>query len=112
MIFPTITDRDEWNYLDTLQDSDIIGFPFSADEGYYVRILRYKYPQCQEVRLTATTFQVLQSGISAIPVTFTEQQYARQQLHDDLAFHTQGDITKNDWLHILADENLRPSPHF
>jgi hypothetical protein len=29
MIFPTITDRDEWNYLDTLTDFARVGYPHS-----------------------------------------------------------------------------------
>jgi hypothetical protein len=46
MIFPTITDRDEWNYLDTLTEFARVGYPHSADQDYYARVLRYKYPQC------------------------------------------------------------------
>lgn len=110
MIVATITDRDEWNYLDSLKDSDLIGYPNSVDQGYYARILRHKYPQCQGVTLTATAFQVLQPGISAVPVQLTLEQSARQRHfdaldHPDLPCH----ITKIIWLQVLADENLLPN---
>lgn len=108
MIFPTITDRDEWNFLNFLKRSDPVGYPNSADQAYYARVLQYKYPQCQRVRLTATTFQVLQPGISAAPVSLTSEQYARQKLFDALDPHFVSDITKKDWLQILADEALLP----
>ena len=94
MIIPTVTDRDEWNYLNTLKNSDLVGYPNSADQGYYARVLQYKYPQCQRVTLTATTFQVLQPGISAVPVRLTSEQHARQRLLDALDPHFPGDITK------------------
>lgn len=106
MIIPKITDRDEWNYLDTLEDSDLVRY--AADSGYYARVLRYKYPQCQTAILTATTFQVLQPGISAVSVQLTSAQRARQKLFDALEPHFQGNIPKKDWVHILNDENLLP----
>ena len=110
MIIPTVTERDEWNYLNTLKNSDPVGYPNSADQGYYARVLRYKYPQCQRVTLTATTFQVLQPGISAASVQLTSEQHARQQLLDAVDPHFAGDVTREDWLQILADEDLLPHP--
>ena len=106
MMIPKITDRDEWNYLDTLEDSDLVRH--AADSGYYARVLRYKYPQCQTALLTATTFQVLQPGISAVSVQLTPAQCARQKLFDALEPHFQGSIPKKDWVHILNDEKLLP----
>jgi hypothetical protein len=106
MIIPTLTDRDEWNYLDTLEDSDRVRY--AADSGYYACVLQYKYPQCQTVILTTTTFQVLQSGISAVSVQLTPAQRARQKLFDALEPHFQGNIPKKDWVHILNDERLLP----
>ncbi|MBA2391971.1 MAG: hypothetical protein H0V70_04420 [Ktedonobacteraceae bacterium] len=108
MIVPTVTDQDEWNYLDTLKDPDLVGYTHSADYGYYACILRYTYPQCETVKLTATTFQVLQSGISARPVPLTPAQHARQELLDALCPHFQGNVPKHDWLEILSDEGLLP----
>jgi hypothetical protein len=108
VIIPTVTDHDEWNYLNTLKNSNLVGYPNSADQGYYARVLQYKYPQCQRVTLTATTFQVLQPGISAVPVRLTSEQHARQCLLDALDPHFPGDITKKDWLQILTDEDLLP----
>ena len=110
MLVPEITDQDEWNYLDTLADSASVGHPNSATTGYYARILQYKYPQCQRVKLTPTTFQVQQPGISAVPVPLTPEQRARQRLLDELDDPLQGTITKRDWLPILNDENLLPHP--
>ena len=108
MIVPTVTDRDEWNYLDTLEHSGVIGYSHSADYGYYACVLRHKYPQCQTVKLTATTFQVLQPGISAASVQLTPEQHARQELLDALDASLEGNITKRDWLQILSDEDLLP----
>jgi hypothetical protein len=110
MIVPTITDSDEWNYLDTLEVSDLVGFPNTGNQGYYARVLRQKYPQCQAVTLTVTTFQVLQPGISAVPVKLTLEQHARQKLFDALDTPLEGSITKKDWLQILSDEHLLPHP--
>jgi hypothetical protein len=84
MIIPKITDRDEWNYLDTLDDSDLVRHIYAADSGYYACVLQYKYPQCQTAILTANTFQVLQPGISAVSVQRTSAQRARQELFDAL----------------------------
>ena len=109
MIVPTVTDQDERNYLDTLNDPDLVGYTHSADYGYYACVLRYKYPQLETVKLTATTFQVLQSGISAVSVPLTPEQRARQELLDALDPHFQGSIPKKDWLEILADEGLFPN---
>ena len=110
MIVSTVTDRDEWNYLDTLEDSDVIGYAHSADYGYLACVLRSKYPQCQTVKLTTTTFQVLQFGISAVSVPLTLAQCARQELLDALDASLEGNITKKDWLQILSDEDLLPQP--
>jgi hypothetical protein len=113
MIFPTITDRDEWNYLNTLKDSSTVGYPNTSDQGYYARVLRYKYPQCH-ARLTATTFQILQPGISAAKVDLTSEQYARQRLFDALDTPTSAPIiTKKKWLRVLREKQLlpKPSPH-
>ena len=91
MIFPTVTDSDEWDYLNTLQNTDlVVGYPNSADYGYYACILRHKYPQCQTVKLTATTFQVMQPGISAVSVQLTPEHHARQKLLDALDSHFRG----------------------
>jgi hypothetical protein len=110
MIYPKITDQDEWNYLDSLEDSELVGYPNSVDQGYYARVLRHKYPQCQGVKLTATTFQVLQPSISAVPVQLTSEQYARQRHFDALDHPDLPDaITKIIWLQVLADENLLPN---
>ncbi len=110
MIIANVTDQDEWNYLDALQDLDSVGHPNSANQGYYARILQYKYPQCQRVKLTATTFQITQPGISIVPIPFTLEQRARQRLLDELDDPLQGTVTKRDWLPILKDEHLLPHP--
>jgi hypothetical protein len=108
MIFPTITDRDEWNYLDTLKDSSRVGYPHSADQGYYARVLRYKYPQCH-AQTTATTFQILQPGISSAQVTFTPEQRARQRLLDTFETPKSAQVvTKNKWLRGLKKQHLLP----
>ena len=109
MIYPTITNHDEWNYLDSLGDSDSVGHPNSADKGYYARVLQHKYPQCQ-VKLTGDTFQVLQPGISAVAIPFTSEQHLRHHLLDALDRQFSGNITKNDWLRVLRDHQLLPDP--
>jgi hypothetical protein len=108
VIFPMVTGRDEWNYLTTLRSSDLVGYPNTADQGYYARVLRYKYPQSHTVALTVTTFQVLQAGISAVPVKLTSQQIARQKLFDVPDIPLEGTISKKDWLQILAGKDLFP----
>ena len=108
MIFPTITDRDEWNYLDTLKDSSRVGYPHSADQGYYAQVLRYKYPQCH-AQTTATTFQILQPGFSSAQVPFTPEQRARQQLLDTFETPTSAQVvTNNKWLRALSQQWLLP----
>ena len=108
MIFPTITDRDEWNYLDTLTEYARVGYPHSADQDYYARILRYKYPQCH-AQTTATAFQILQPGISSAAVPFTEQQMARHRLFDAFeTSHSAQTATKNKWLQALRKNQLLP----
>lgn len=109
MIVPTLTDRDEWNFLNSLKQTDCVGYPNSADQGYYARILRYKYPQCQRVALTARTFLVEQSGFSALPVVFTSEQLARHQLLDALDISLQGIITRRAWLRELDIRQLTPN---
>jgi hypothetical protein len=109
-IFPKLTDQDEWNYLDTLRSSGIVGYPNSADQGYYARVLRYKYPQCERVNLTADTFQVVQTGINAGPVQLTQNQQARQQLLHTLASHDLK-ISKAAWLQALSKNGLLPDSH-
>src|SRR5450432_4222439 len=105
---PTITDRDEWNYLDTLTEFARVGYPHSADQGYYAQVLRYKYQQCH-AQVTATTFQILQPGISSAQVPFTEQQMARQQLLDTFESPTSAQVvTKNKWLRALEKNQLLP----
>ena len=76
--------------------------------GILCCVLRHKYPQCQTVKLTATTFQILQPGISAVSVQLTPEQRARQELLDALDPHFQGNIPKEEWLQILSDEDLLP----
>ena len=110
MIYPTITNHDEWNFLDSLGDSEIVGFP-NSDQGYYAHVVRYKYPQCR-VKLTATTIQVLQPGISAVPIELNSDQRARQRLFDALDTPLQGKVTKDEWLRALRDTQLLPDPTF
>ncbi|MBA2678647.1 MAG: hypothetical protein H0U76_09690 [Ktedonobacteraceae bacterium] len=103
---PTISDGDEREYLNTLEDSDLVGFSNSANNGYYARVLRQKYVGCH-VRLTATTFRILQPGISAEEIRFTSVQQARQRLLD--AFDTPSSaptMTKEKWLQTLKDHQL------
>jgi hypothetical protein len=106
MIFPNIMDRDEWNYLDTLTDFARVGYPHAADHDYYARVLRYKYPQCH-AQTTATTFQILQPGISSATVPFTEQQMARHRLFDTFeTSHRAQAATKKKWLQALKKNQL------
>jgi hypothetical protein len=108
MISPTITDWDEWNYLDTLKDSSRVGYPHSADQGYYAQVLRYKYPQCH-AQITAMTFQILQPGFSSGHVPLTEKQMARQQLLDTFETPKSAQaVTKNKWLRALEMNGLLP----
>jgi hypothetical protein len=108
MIFPSITDRDEWNYLDTLTASTRVGYPHAADQGYYAQVLRYKYPQCH-AQVTATTFQILQPGFSSAQVPFTPEQRARQQLIDTFEIPKSAQVvTKKKWLKALEKMQLLP----
>jgi hypothetical protein len=109
VIIPTITDPDELNYLKTLKSSDLVGFPNAVGQDYYARVLRHKYPQCQFSTLTVSTFQILQPGISAVPVQLIVEQCARRRLFDALDSSLQGAIPKRDWLHIPTDEGLLPN---
>jgi hypothetical protein len=111
-IFPKLTDQDEWNSLNQLKRSDIVGYPSSADQNYSARVLRYKYPQCERVHLTADTFQVVQKFINAGPVQLTLMQQARQQLLRRLASR-QPKVSKEIWLQSLRANGLLPAsvPH-
>jgi hypothetical protein len=111
-IFPKLTEQDEWNYLNQLKSSDVVGYPYSADQNYYARVLRYKYPQCERVNLTADTFQVVQKFINAGPVQFTLMQQARQHLLRPLASR-QPKVSKKIWLQSLNANGLLPAsvPH-
>jgi hypothetical protein len=111
-IFPKLTEQDEWNYLNHLKSSDIVGYPYSTGHHYYARVLRYKYPQCEHFNLTAGTFQVVQRGINAGPVPLTLMQQARQQLLYTVA-SCQPQVSKKIWLQSLKANGLLPAsvPH-
>jgi hypothetical protein len=111
-IFPMLTEQDEWNYLNQLKSSDIVGYPYSANQSYYACVLRYKYPQCERVHLTADTFQVVQSGINAGPVQLTLMQQDRQHLLRTLGSR-QPKVSKKIWLQSLKANGLLPAsvPH-
>ncbi len=115
-LFPSLTDRDEHNYLRRLRSDAVVGYPFSANEGYYERVLRNKYPQAEKVTITTETFQVVQQGISAGPIPLTLEQQARQRLLRTLVQAQRRQsveiprITKQEWLAALARNGLHLDP--